>query len=330
MTKLILKEQKAPCIRPVGNPLILGAGGWKIFQHFGVIAELKDQGIEHGTVLGVSAGATAGAFITSGHDVSVAQEAFLKIVNSGIDMGAMFSSLRIADPWTMFYGGSLSLRSFFQNLEDENHLIFADNFQVLTCDLMTREPIVLTNKNCRSLNVALTAATAVPGLFQPEWVLVGGRWRLLGDGALYHYSPTEFTEGSAIVSKFKPASQFPRQWRSIFGLVNDYKPGMEVPSSMLTLMNRYGFTKVEDFVKFWRSIIGAYMTGREIFLPFAGNNRYVDPEKHLVIESGLPDVGALSPDIDEAKCLEMVEDGRQATRAVILKAKADGRFCECE
>ena len=329
MTKLALKERKPPCIKTVGNPLILGAGGWKIFEHFGVIAELKANGIEHGTVLGVSAGATAGAFITSGHDVSVAQEAFLKIVRSGIEMGTMFGSLRIADPITVMYGGVLSLRNFFSNLENEFALKFSDDFEVLTCDLMTREPIVLTNKNC-TLNVALTAATAVPGLFQPEWVYVGGRMRLLGDGAMYHYSPTEFTQGPAIVSKFRPASQFPRQWRALFSLVNNWEPGMDVPGAMSELMKRYGFHSAEEFVKFWRAIVGAYMTGREIFFPFAGNNRYVDPEKHLVIESGLPDVGALSPDIDEAKCLEMIEDGKQAARAAILAARADGRFCECE
>jgi len=329
MTNLALKERKPPCIKTVGNPLILGAGGWKIFEHFGVIAELKEQGIVHGTVLGVSAGATAGAFITSGHDVVVAQEAFLKIVRSGIDMGTMSGSFRLADPVTMAYGGALSLRNFFASLENDFALKFADDFQVLTCDLMTREPIVLTNKNC-TLNVALTAATAVPGLFQPEWVFVGGRMRLLGDGALYHYSPTEFTKGPAIVSKFRPASQFPRQTRKLFTMVNNWEPGMDVPAAMANLMSRYGYTSAEDFVKFWRAIVGMYMTGREIFLPFAGNNRYVDPEKHLVIESGLPDVGALSPDIDEAKCLEMIEDGKQEARTAILAAKADGRFCECE
>lgn len=330
MTKLTLVSRAAPCIKFVGNPRVYGAGGWKIFQHFGVEDECNLQGIVAGVRLGVSAGAVSATFFANGHSVAVAMEPFLKIVRSGVDMGTIFGALRLADPITMAYGGGFSLRNFFENLVNEYDLKFTDDLKILTCDLTSREPVVLTNKNCRSLVVALVAATAVPGLFQPEWLFVDGRWRVLGDGALYHYSPTEFTEGPAIVSKFKPASQFPRDWRSLFGLVNDYQPGDEIPDSMLSLMNRYGFTKVEDFVQFWRTMIGAYMTAREIFFPFAGNNRYVDPEKHLVIESGLPDVAALSPDIDEKKCLEMVEDGRKEARAAILKAKDEGRFCECD
>lgn len=64
--------------------IALGGGGARGFAHLGVIKALKEKGIAPDIISGVSAGAIAGAFISSGHSPDEAFEVLKKFNFTGI------------------------------------------------------------------------------------------------------------------------------------------------------------------------------------------------------------------------------------------------------
>ena len=110
--------------------------------------------------------------------------------------------------------------------------------------------------------------------------------KLLVDGAVYHYNPTEFSEGTCIVSKFRPATELPQEWET------------------------------------WSDL---YFHLRELWFPLAGNSRYVDETKHIVIENGLPEVAGLNLGISDATIQRMIGNGYESAGPVLEKAIAEGR-----
>ena len=287
VTKLVVGAQKPPCMSTEDSPLILGAGGWNIFHHFGVLKALEEHNISFGPVVGVSAGSITAALVTNGYSPEEMVEIFLEVASMRNDLSTYLGSVTLSDPISMSIGGLLSLKPIFTKLVEKYKLEPNDRLKIVACDLFTHTPFVF--EGCHyNLVDALAASGAVPGVYQPVWHMRGGLPKLLVDGAIYHYSPVEFTSGAAIVSKFRPADGHPREWKSPLDLYFHY---------------------------------------REVFLPLAGNNRYVDSDKHLVIESGLPHVAALNNGLSEETLLSMVENGYQVATRAIEEALDSGRFC---
>jgi hypothetical protein len=286
-TSLRLTDQQGNCIPAAGSPLVLGAGGWNIFHHFGVLIALREQNIEVGDVLGVSAGSITAAFLTNGYQPEDMIPIFLDIRKERDNMASVIEGLTITDPISMAVGGVFSLKPFITKLIERHGLKPNNSLRILACDYFTREPVVLQGTNY-DLAVALTASGSPPTVFKPEWYMDGGRPRLLVDGAYYHYNPTEFFDRPAIVSKFRPATAMP----------TEFKYPMDL-----------------------------YFHLREIFFPVAGNSRHVDASRNLVIETGLPEVAGLNFGISEATCKRMVENGYNTANEVIARAKAEGRLC---
>lgn len=310
---LMVSADRSDCVSANEPPFVLGAGGWNIFHHFGVLDSINQHGIKFGPVLGVSAGGVAAAFITNGYSACEMFEIFLEIVRErnrntelwrpeslydpaafmqdffGIPgkMAYWMEAVSFTDPLSLMLGGPLSLRTYYRDLVEKYNLKPNPKLKLLASDFFTKLPYVYEGEDY-DLAEALTATGAVPGVYQPVWHFDHGRFQLLVDGAIYHYSPTEFTEGPCIVSKFKPASAPPREWKTPFDLYFHY---------------------------------------RELMFPLAGNNRYVDADKHLVIESGLPYVAALNNGLSEATLHEMVKNGRETANRAIEQAQAAGRFC---
>ena len=277
------------CLHKKGSPLVLGAGGWNIFHHFGVLEALAEQGIEAGEVLGVSAGSMTAAFFANGYKPADMIPVFLSMRNERWNPASVLSCLRIADPLSMTIGGPISIRPFVERLVKEYGLKPQPNLKIVACDFFTREPVVFEGTDY-DLVTALSASCSVPGVFQPIWHFQNGRMMLLVDGAVYHYSPTEFFDAPAIVSKFSKATEMPREWQH--------------PADL-------------------------YFHFRELFFPLAGNNRYVDASRNLVIETGMPEVAGLNFGISEKTCLEMVANGYNIASRILKEACQEGRFCEC-
>lgn len=286
-SKLIRKEVRSPCVSEDESPLILGAGGWNIFHHFGVVDSINRNNIGYDTVLGISAGSIAAVLLTNGYTADEMVAIFLRIAEERKELSTFMEAFSIADPLSLAVGGMLSLKPMYRRLVEEYDLKPNDKLKILACDLFTQSPYIFEGTDYDLVD-ALAASGAVPGVFQPVWHMANGRPQLLVDGAIYHYSPVEFTQGPAIVSKFRPASELPQEWNSPLDLYFHY---------------------------------------RELIFPLAGNNRYVDEEKHLVIETGLPHVAALNNGLSDETMLRMVDNGRETADKVIAAARRDGRFC---
>ena len=278
---------RTKCVSTCDSPLILGAGGWNIFHHCGVLKALEERGIKAGEVLGVSAGSMAAAFYTNGYTPDEMVQAFLKLADERENFGQIIECFTMADPLAMSVGGPISLKPLFKRLITDYGLEPNKRLKIVACDLFTHEPVVFKGTDYNLVD-AMAASGSVPGVYQPVWHFDNGRARLLVDGAIYHYSPTEFSDGPCIVSKFRPATQPPREWK----------------------------TPVDLYFHF-----------RELVFPLAGNHRYVDEEKHLVIETGLPYVAALNNGLSKETMLLMVENGREIAGQLLDKAREEGRFC---
>jgi len=282
------EERDRHCIPLAGSPLVLGAGGWNIFHHFGVLKALREHNIEVGDVLGVSAGSMTAAFLTNGYEPEDMIPVFVAMRTERWSMTSVADGMKVfADPISVAVGGFFSLRPSIEKLTARYNLKPNKRLHIMACDFFANQPVLFSGENI-DLATALTASCSVPGAFQPVWHLDNGILRLLVDGAVYHYNPTEFFDRPAIVSKFRPASALPTE--------------AQLP-------------------------IDLYFHFRELFYPLAGNRQHVDETRHLVIESGLSEVAGLNAGISKATCLRMVENGYNTANKVIAHAKTDGRLC---
>jgi hypothetical protein len=279
---------------PGNNRWVLGAGGWYIFFHLGVLKAADELGLaieDSDEVLGVSCGALTAAFVKNGYKWDDIARVFLEMRDARLDPANwMLMYNPFADPLTLSLGGYFSLKRYMDHLVAKYNLKPQKGLRILACDILRHEPVIFEGENY-DLAFALTASGAVPGLVQPLWYMQDGQPKLLVDGAVHHYSPTEFTCGSAIVSKFRRSTQMP------------------TPPNLASL---------EDWFYF-------YFAMREHYFPLVGNNRYVDEAKHIVIETGFPDLYALNAKLSEETCWKMVDSGYNTAKPIFQKAIAEGR-----
>jgi hypothetical protein len=271
--------------------LVLAAGGIKGFDHIGVLKALRESNVPIGKVTGVSVGSIIAAFYTNGYTPEQIREIFFEGLNGRNSLTTLLSCMKtIPDPITFAIGGMLDLIGAVRDMVARYNLKPNHNLRIVACDIMRHSPVVFEGVDY-DLAHAIASSCSLPGVFRPQWHHGPAGIQLLGDGALYHYSPPEFCSGPAIFSIFRQATTLPTHFASWM----DY-----------------------------------YFSVREIYFPLAGNQRYVDPNRHLVIESGLADVAGLNFGISAAKCDEMIEDGLTTGRASLASARAEGRFAHTD
>lgn len=338
MDKASRLREPAACQFHTGSPQVYSAGGWNIIHHCGVARALRDHGLlaNASRRLGCSAGALFLTFIENGYEPEKIYKICMELKAEGddprnsliglripnpasiwmdiIEFWQLLSSGQIQNPWeaasrfqtpdvlSMVIGGLFTLRPHFARLVYKYSLKPTAKMMIVACDLFSREPVLFSmdegNLDTQEdLINALTAAGSPPGICQPVWYWdkKADRLRLLTDGAMYHYSPTEFFNEPCVVSKFRRATRLPAM---------DWK----------------------DFFQ-WKSWFYLYVSFREVHFPLAGNNRYVDPFRHLVIENGKEDVAALNGGISDETCRIMEETAYNVANETIKAAKAQGRIC---
>jgi hypothetical protein len=272
-----------------GEPveIVLGAGGIKGFGHIGLLKAIEEYGINIGKITGVSVGSLVAALYTNGFSPDDLLELFLERLGHRLDPALLARALTIPDPLSFLVGGCLDLRPAYEELVAKHGLAPNHRLRIVSYDCLGHHPVVFQGSNYK-LSHALAASGAVPGVFRPIWQAGdNGGWALLVDGALYHYNPTEFCRGRAIVGRFSQATELPTEW--------------QLPLDL-------------------------YFHFREMYLPLAGNRRYVDPAAHVVIDIGLPDVAGLNFGISRRKCLALVQDGYEKACASLDQALEQGRL----
>jgi hypothetical protein len=271
---------------PVNNDWILGAGGSHGPGHIGVLKRASELGLDitNDNMLGVSVGALIAAFATNGFTPDEITPVFIEFMRSRRDPLNWLKAYNPFDPIAMAIGGPFRLLPYMREIVEKYNLKPNKRLRILACD-QRHEPVIFEGENC-DLALALAASGSVPGAFQPVWYFQGGVPKLLMDGALYHYNPTEFSQAPCIVSRFRPATEMPTEWETAMDL---------------------------------------YFHMRELFFPLAGNSRYVDETKHIVIENGLPNVAGLNLGISDQTIYAMIQNGYDMAGPVLEKAIAEGR-----
>jgi NTE family protein len=267
--------------------LVLAAGGIKGFEHIGVLKALEEAHVPLGKITGVSVGSIIAAFYTNGYSTDEITKIFKEGLATRNSISTLMSCMTtMPDPITFAIGGMLDLIGSIRQMVKRYDLKPNWQLRIIACDIMRHSPVVFDGLDY-DLAHAITSSCSLPGVFRPQWHKGPNGPQLLGDGALYHYSPADFCSNASIFSIFRQATVMPTQFKS------------------------------------WMDI---YFSAREIVSPLAGNQRYVDAHRHLVIETGLADVAGLNFGISDAKCDEMVEDGLTTGRASLARAREEGRF----
>lgn len=267
------------------SELVLGAGGIKGFGHIGLAMALIQLKVLIGIVTGVSVGSIIAAFLTNGYSPEQILAIFRNSVRRRFDLSLLLRCLSYTDPVTFMIGGMVDVRAAMEDLVRQYGLKPNANLRIISYDYFRQQPVVFEGEDY-DLAEALTASCALPTVLKPSWHQTADGPAVLVDGALYHYNPTDFCNGTAIVSAFRPATAWPAE-------------------PMLPI----------DF----------YFHMRELFFPIAGHRRYVDREKHVLVEIGLPDVAGLNFGLSDRKCLEMVQDGYETGLRVISEDITRGR-----
>ncbi len=271
---------------PKGVEVVLGAGGAKGPGHTGVLKAIEELKIPVSKVTGVSVGSLVAALYANGLSPEQIFQELVQGLKNRKDPTLLLKALTPADPFSLIVGGPIDLIPAMREMVARLNLEARDELKIVACDILRHEPVVFEGSQY-DLAKALTASCALPTVLRPVWHQDGMTPRLLVDGAVYHYNPTDFCQDTAIVSSFKPATEFPREFETVFDL---------------------------------------YFHMREMYAPIAGHRRYVDPHKHVVLEIGLADVAGLNFGISVEKARAMEEDGYQTAMKMLKEAIAAGRI----
>lgn len=276
-------------VRDDAFEIVLGGGGIKGFGLLGFLKAIEESEIDVLDVTGVSIGSLVGAFYTNGYSVDEISEIFAQEIFE-ITPGKLFRSL------VPVIGGGFGLQPLISSLVENYGLCPQENLRIVAYNVLQKQPVVFDGTDY-DLSIALSASCAIPFVMQPVWhfplnassrllkflysVAGNPQEGLLVDGGLHHPCPADFCKRQAIIAKLGFVDSLPRQY---MGLVDSSFYAMEWASS--------------------------------IFL----NKLFPDPEEHLVIDVGVPDVSALSFGVSNATQLRMIQHGYSQTRRSLKEA----------
>lgn len=176
--------------RQIGDCLIglaLGSGASLGLAHVGVLKVLEDNGIPVDILAGTSMGALIGALWASGKTTT-------EIESMLSQFKKRIATFRLADltwPKKGLIKGREVKRFLVSQFGKKTFYDLKLPFKIITCDIETREEVVLEEG---SLADAVMASISIPGVFEP--VKIGGR--LLVDGGIINPLPTNVLMRSGV------------------------------------------------------------------------------------------------------------------------------------
>ncbi len=289
------------CLPSQDLDVVFGAGGVKGVAHIGAVRFLEEQHVSVGRVTGASVGSLIAAFYANGYTADQMQAIFLAEDFRYPSWDVWAKVLHLWDPWTwytrMFSGGLLGAIDFGPWLKDivaKYQLKPQKSLRIVAADAFTHKPVAFEGTDY-DLVEALTASTAVAGMMQPVWYTGGNHsdplsghgcpamfGHLLVDGVYYHPTPAALCKAPALAFKIGFATQMPSERLSAGDL-------------MLHM--------------------------REMALASYFNATFPDPEGHLIVEVGVPDVAGLTFGLSQRKLEQMVAYGYEATAARLDESK---------
>lgn len=234
--------------------VVLGAGGSRGPAHLGLLQYLEEARVHVGTITGVSVGSIVAAIYTNTRDAQLTREIFLTQM-SGQDNPLVRILKSLFNPVTWLPGKRTELLPQMQRLVKELGLSPQKDLRIIAWNSSKREPMVFQGINY-DLAEALAASCSVPFVMRPVQHLTGtGEIVELVDGGVYHTYPGEFCQGRAIIAKLGIVTQWPHRLMRPLNLI-------------------------------------AHTT--ELFMSRVLHHGRTDPDGHIVIDIGKPDVAGLT------------------------------------
>lgn len=265
--------------------IVLGGGGVRGYGHLGFLNAIEEAGFVVPVYTGVSVGSIVAAFYTNGYSPAEIVEIF---------QGEIFllDPAKIARSMVPGSGG-FSLEAIMKDLVANYRLRPRSNLRIVAYNILQRKPVVFEGKDY-DLSRALSASCSIPLVMNPVWgssetslleAFTGDPTKgLLVDGGVYHPCPVEFCKDPAIVAKLGFVSTMPSEFP---GAADSYFHLMELAGSKLLA----GF--------------------------------FPDPDAHLLVDVGVPDVSVLSFGVSTKARERMVETGYLRTIEALGKMKTD-------
>lgn len=253
---------------------VLGGGGSKGPAHAGYLIAKERLGIKTGKCLGVSVGGLVATMSKNGMSGKEIAKAFIDRRNRYLDPMIALQAIAWFDPLAFWTGTFITLEKLMAQFVKEFGLKPHPDLELLSFDVVNRKA-VLYRGTAIDLVEALTGTGAVPGVFRPVFLPDG---RILVDGAIYHFNPTEFSPTTAIVSRLGRVRQLP--------------------------------TKVLNPVD-----MAMYM--RELTVQPSPHAYDIDTSRHILVHTDLPTHGALVFGHSQADYEYMVKAGEEAAMRVL-------------
>ena len=267
--------------------LVLGAGGVKGYGHVGVIRSIEKQRIAIGDVTGVSIGSLIAAFYCNGYNAEQIRTILEK--ETFLQEGAQ-TLRRWRKALTLdavLAAGLTNLGPIMQKVVSKYKLDSGKGLKIVAFDIRSRSPVLFSGKDY-DLSLAIASSCAVPLVMQPVINGISSQKSLLVDGAIHHTHPVQFCKGPAIVSKLGFASRLPLE---------------SLPAAEMLLH----FAEMANHL-----LLDWY---------------FEDPDpQHILIESGMPEVGTLSFSSSEKTCQKMVQHGERQADSKLKRLRRAGRL----
>ncbi len=284
--------------------VVLGGGANRGFGHCGLLQAIEELNVNTGIITGVSIGSIIATLYTNGYNPQEIEEIFATELTE-LPAPGLVRSLLIPPLVGRIFGGTtggglVDLHAVFSHLIEKYDLRPQPNLRIIAYNLLKRSPVVFEGTDY-DLLTAVTASCAVPFLMRPVWF---GQQDLLGkiltlatswlghseegvlvDGGVHHPYPGNFCKGTAIIGKLGFATALPTRLLSPTDLVLHMMEMMAAP------------------------LLGWYFS---------------DPEEHVVVDIGLPDVACMSFGLPRSKCRQMVEHAYKASLKPLRRAIKDG------
>ena len=290
-----MSTEKSKATTPAEMELVLGAGGVKGYAHIGVLKAIEKHKIKIGMVTGVSIGALIAAFYSNGFCASeieniLASEGFMK--EGGRTMQRWRTALTAL---ALHREGLANLAPILEKVVRKYKLLPNKNLRIIAFNVRTMAPVVFTGVDY-NLATAMAASCSVPFVMEPvlnkmksSSQRMAAKSEILVDGFLHHTHPSSFCKGPAIISKLGFASSLPSELLPATEMLLHFAEQLNSP---------------------WLNWFYDDPPGRE----------------HILVESGMSDVAALSFSTSPRKCKRMVEHAEQVADRQLRLARIAGRL----
>lgn len=280
------------------NEIVLGGGAGRGIAHCGFLRAIEEARIQIGTVTGVSIGSLVAAFYTNGYSYSAIREIFLELLSQmkPIKLTEMLVVPKWLEGILGTSDGIVNLNTIIVSLIEKYKLRPQKNLRIIAYDLWKQKPIIFEGTDY-DLATALSASCAIPLLMRPVWYGQGEleqsgeqaqarrkREILLVDGGVHHPNPGQFCSGPAIISKLGTARSMPEKKLS----------GMEWAVQMFEVVTA----------------------------PFL-SRYFPDPQGHLVIDIGVPDIASLNFALVMENADRMIEYAYNVTKQSLAEHLQD-------